>query len=136
MLALLHTLLSLSLQIPDAGSHSALLSLGATGVLGAPVLGSEEAGAAVQLCGATGVTGLSAGGGRQTSTLPGAAVLDQDVSAFLAASPAGVGQWGEAPGVPAPHIHPVLQRKVGMGERAAWLGRARGGRGPPHHSPK
>jgi hypothetical protein len=39
-------------------------------------------------------------------------MLDQDVCTLLAAGPAGVGQWGQASGVPAPHIHPVLQEKA------------------------
>lgn len=39
-------------------------------------------------------------------------MLDQDVRTLLAAGPAGIGQWGQAPGVTAPHVHPVLQEKA------------------------
>lgn len=39
-------------------------------------------------------------------------MLDQDVCALLAAGPTRVSQRSQAPGVPAPHIHPVLRKKV------------------------
>lgn len=39
-------------------------------------------------------------------------MLDQNVCTLLAASPASIGQWSQAPGVPAPHIHTILQKKA------------------------
>lgn len=39
-------------------------------------------------------------------------MLNQDVCTFLAAGPAGIGQWSQTPGITAPHIHSVLQEKA------------------------
>lgn len=39
-------------------------------------------------------------------------MLDQDVCTLLAACPARVGQWSQAPGIPTPHVHPILQKKA------------------------
>lgn len=67
----------------------------------------------MQLCGGIrAVGGLSVGGGCQPTALPRAPMLDQDVRTLLAAGPAGIGQWGQAPGITAPHVHPVLQEKA------------------------
>lgn len=75
--------------------------------------GSQEAGAAVQLGRGVGAIGrLSARGGGHAAALPGAAVLDEDVGTLLAAGAASVGQRGQAAGVPAPHVHPVLQKEA------------------------
>lgn len=75
--------------------------------------GSQEAGAAVQLGGGASAIGrLSAGGRGHAAALPGAAVLDEDVGTLLAASAASVGQRGQAAGVPAPHVHPILQKEA------------------------
>ena len=58
-----------------------------------------------------GVAAGQAGGQRGDGTVAGAPVLQQDVNALLAASSPGVGQRGQAPSVPALHIHPVLCRR-------------------------
>lgn len=63
--------------------------------------------------GAGAIGWLSVGGGGQATALPGTAMLGQDVCTLLAAGPAGIGQWGQAARVPAPHVHPVLQEKRG-----------------------
>lgn len=55
-----------------------------------------------------GVAAGQAGGQRGDGTVAGASVLQQDVDALLAAGSPGVGQGGQAPSVPALHIHPVL----------------------------
>lgn len=105
--------------------------------------GSQEAGASVQLGGGAGAGGrLSAGGGGHATALPRAAVLDEDVGTLLAAGAAGVGQRGQAAGVPAPHVHPVLQKEArshGWQERCGFPPRGQGGRqmsgrsgGSPH----
>lgn len=39
-------------------------------------------------------------------------MLDEDVGTLLAAGAASVGQRGQAAGVPAPHVHPVLQKEA------------------------
>lgn len=58
-----------------------------------------------------GVAAGQAGGQRGDGTVAGASVLQQDVDALLAAGSPGVGQRGQAPSVPALHIHPVLCRR-------------------------
>lgn len=81
--------------------------------------------------GAAAVGGLSVGRGGQAAALAGAAMLDQDVCALLAAGPASIGQGGQAPGVPAPHVHPILQKKAHAHSRHDRAGGAgsRGERG-------
>lgn len=39
-------------------------------------------------------------------------MLDQNVCTLLAASPASIGQWSQAPGIPTPHVHSILQKKA------------------------
>lgn len=58
-----------------------------------------------------GVAAGQAGGQCGDGTVAGASVLQQDVDALLAAGSPGVGQGGQAPSVPALHIHPVLCRR-------------------------
>lgn len=111
--------------------------------------GSQEAGAAARLGGGAGNAGrLSAGGGGRATALAGAAVLDEDVGTLLAAGAPRVGQRGQAAGVPAPHVHPVLQKEArsqGWQERCgvpprgvAGGGRMSGRSGgpPPPDSPR
>lgn len=91
----------------------------------------------MQLSGGAGAVGrLSARGGGQAAALPRAAMLGEDVRTLLAASPPGVGQRGEAPGVSAPHVHPVLRERaqVGSWNRVSGVGRSRVGRAA--HSPR
>lgn len=56
-------------------------------------------------------------------------MLDQDVCALLAAGPASIGQRGQAPGVPAPHVHPVLQKKARLARLAGHGGKGVGSQG-------
>lgn len=55
-------------------------------------------------------------GGQRGSAVAGAAVLQQDVDALLAAGSPGIGQWGQAPSIPALHIHSVLHRREAAGQ--------------------
>lgn len=61
------------------------------------------------------------GGGHEGEALVGAAVLQQDVDAFLAGSLAGVGQRRVAVGVARHHVHAVLR-----GDKKGAVGRALG----------
>lgn len=83
---------------------------------------SHDADAAVQLTLGVvvvdvgiGVAQAHIGRGRRrgAARVVGAAVLDQDVCALLAARPPGVGQRRLATGVPTLHVHPVLRGKIG-----------------------
>lgn len=79
-------------------------------------LGCAGAGAELRRHRGTGVVvgvGVAAGqaGGQRGAAVAGAAVLQQDVDALLAARPPGIGQWGQPSSVLALHIHSVLHRR-------------------------
>lgn len=84
-------------------------------------LGCAGAGAELRWHRGTGVVvgvGVAAGqaGGQRGGAVAGAAVLQQDVDALLAARSPGIGQRGQPSSVPALHIHSVLRGREAAGQ--------------------
>lgn len=88
------------------------MGLGLYGRLSSPGLHDTDTAIELALCVVVVDVGVVSGGGRcgQASAVRGAAMLDEDINAFLTSCSPGIGQGGLAPGVPTLHIHAILNR--------------------------